>query len=233
MIGIGSTDIYIDTPKLSRKELEEYSRHLFDQWEIYVDSHLELDDYSLSLSVEDGSIKAYARIAVISVSALYLGIGQYGSFMSGVQTIKRQVNDASEYLGQRAVLPFSEERISPKVRKRGEALSSLGGIFKKVEAGEITVEGALEQSRVLFGEDDDSTGFYTSLEDSLRDIPSHPQEEQLELDIPTEEIATIEIKDISKPGRVPRPKQPTTDHYRIIVWRESKDEQVKIEVTKK
>lgn len=98
MIGIGSTDIYIDTPKLSRKDLEEYSRSLFDQWEVYVDGNLELDDYSLSLSVEDGSVKAYGKIAVFSLSALYIGIGQYGSFISGLQTIKRQVNDVSEYV---------------------------------------------------------------------------------------------------------------------------------------
>lgn len=233
MIGIGSTDIYIDTPSLSREELEEYSRHLFEQWEVYVDSHLELDDYSLSLSVEDGSIRAYGKIAVIGLSALYLGIGQYGSFVSGIQTIKRQVTDANEYLGQRAVLPFSEERISPKVRKRGEALSKLEGMFKKVEAGEITIEDALEQSKALLGEDDSASEFYSDLEGSLKDIPSYPQEEQLELDIPTEEIAATEIKGIAKPSKAPRPQQPPKDHYRVIVWRDSKDDRVKIEVTKR
>ena len=102
MIGIGSTDIYIDTPKLSREELEEYSKSLFEQWEIYVSNHLELDDYSLSLSVEDGSVKAYGKIAVATLSALYIGLGQYGSFISGVHTIKRQVNDTSEYYPYRS-----------------------------------------------------------------------------------------------------------------------------------
>lgn len=143
MIGIGSADIYIDTPKLSRTELEEYSKILFEQWEAYVDRHLELSDYSLSVSVEDGSVKVLGKIGV-GLYALYIGIGQYGSFMSGIQTIKDQVSDVSEYLGQQAVAPFSEERISPRFRKRGEALSTLERIFKSVEAGEITVENAVE-----------------------------------------------------------------------------------------
>lgn len=107
MIGIGSADIYIDTPKLSRTELEEYSKILFEQWEAYVDRHLELSDYSLSVSVEDGSVKVLGKIGV-GLYALYIGIGQYGSFMSGIQTIKDQVSDVSEYLGQQAVAPFSE-----------------------------------------------------------------------------------------------------------------------------
>ncbi|MDO6514610.1 hypothetical protein [Neptuniibacter sp. 2_MG-2023] len=233
MIGIGSADIYIDTPKLSREELEEYSKTLFEQWEVYVDIHLELSDYSLSLSVEDGSIKAYGKIALASLSALYIGIGQYGSFMSGVQTIKGQVSDASEYLGQQAVRPFAEERISPTVRKRGEALSRLEGIFKKVEAGEITVEEAVAQSKALLGEDENVPDFYNDLENSLAEIPPHPQEEQLELDIPVEEAVAAEIKSLEKRNKSPRPPRDPEDHYRVIIWRDSKDDRVKVEVTKK
>ena len=231
MIGIGSADIYIDTPKLSREELEEYSKALFEEWEIYVDSHLELSDYSLSLSVEDGSVKALGQIGV-GLYALYIGIGQYGSFMSAVQTIKAQVSDVSEYLGQRAVVPFSEERINPKIRKRGEALSRLEGIFKKVEAGEITVEDAVEQSKALLGEDENVPDFYSELEESLIEIPSHPQEEQLELDISTEGIFTAEIKSVSKPNKPPRPQQPPVDHYRVVVWRDSRNDRVNVKVTK-
>ena len=231
MIGIGSADIYIDTPKLSREELEEYSKALFEEWEDYVDSHLELSDYSLSLSVEDGSVKTLGKIGV-SLYALYIGVGQYGSFMSGVQTIKSQINDVSEYLGQRAVAPFSEQRISPKIRKRGEALSRLERIFKKVEAGEMTVEDAVAKSKILLGEEENASGFYSDLEESLIEIPSHPQEEQLELGIPSEEAFTAEISNISKPSKPPRPQQPPVDHYRVVVWRDSRDDRVNVKVTK-
>lgn len=231
MIGIGSADVYIDVPSLSREELEEYSRLLFEQWETYVDGNLELSDYSLSLSVEDGSIKALGKIGV-GLYALYIGIGHYGSFMSGVQTIKSQVSDVSEYLGQKAVEPFSDIQISPKVRKRGDALSRLEGIFKKVEAGKISVEEALEESKALFGRDESVPEFYQELENSLIAIPAHPSENQLELDISTEQVAPPEEKPRSKAPKQPRPQQPPIDHYRVIVWRESREERVHVTVSK-
>lgn len=233
MIGIGSTDIYIDTPKLTREELEQYSKHLFEQWEGYVDDHLRLDDYALSLSVEDGSLKAYGKIACISLSALYIGIGQYGSFITGIQTIKQQVDNVSDYLGQRAVLPFAEDQITPKVRKRGEALSRLESIFKKVEAGEMTIEDALEQAKTIFGEGDNSVKFYSDLKGALNDIPAHPKEEQLELDVTIGGVVDSEIKSTPKSNRAPRPLPSPSDHYRVLVWRDSKEDEVKVEVTKR
>lgn len=231
MIGIGSVDIYIDAPSLSREELEEYSRSLFDQWEAYVGDHLGLSDYSLSLSVEDGSVKALGKIGV-GLCALYMGIGQYGSFISGVKIIKAQVNDVSEYLGERAVVPFSENQIKPKVRKRGEALSRLEGIIKKVEAGEMSVEEALEKAKALLGNEDDVPEFYDGLKGSLTDIPNHPSENQFELNITTEQACLLEDKHGPKASKLPRPKQPPIDHYRVTVWRESREERVNITVSK-
>lgn len=232
MIGIGSTDIYIDTPKLTREELEKYSKKLFEKWEDYVDDHLLLDDYALSLSVEDGSIKAYGKIAAISLSALYIGIGQYGSFISGVQAIKRQVNDVSDYLGQSAVLPFAENRINPKVRKKGEALSQLESMFKKVEAGEMTADDAFEKTKNIFG-DNNSVKFYNELEKALNDIPTHPEEEQLELDVTISEVVDSVTSSTSKLKRTPRPLPSPSDHYRVLIWRDSKEDEVKVEVTKR
>lgn len=231
MIGIGSVDIYIDTPNLSRDELEEYSRNLFERWESYVDGNLDLADYSLSLSVEDGSVKALGKIGV-GLYALYIGIGQYGSFMSGVQTIKSQVNDVSEYLGQQAVEPFKDNRITPKVRKKGEVLSRLEGIFKKVEAGEISVEEAVEKSKAILGNDESVPEFYDELKRSLVEIPEHPSENQLELDLHTEQLIPIEEDPRPKTPKTPMPKQPPIDHYRVIVWRESREERLNVTVSK-
>jgi hypothetical protein len=231
LIGIGSADIYIDTPSLSRDELEEYSRTLFEQWESYVDGNLELSDYSLSLSVEDGSVKALGKVGV-GLYALYIGIGQYGSFMSGVQTIKSQVSDVSEYLGQQAVEPFTEVQIKPKIRKRGEALSRLEGIFKKVEAGKISVDEALEESKAILGNDESVPEFYEGLKESLIEVPDHRSENQLELDVNTAQLVPIEEKSNSNSPKTPRPKQPPVDHYRVVVWRESREERVNVTVSK-
>jgi len=231
LIGIGSADIYIDIPSLSREELEEYSRSLFERWESYVDSNLVLSDYSLSLSVEDGSVKALGKIGV-GLYALYIGIGQYGSFISGIQTIKGQISDASEYLGQQAAEPFSDCPIKPVVHKRGEVLSRLEGIFKKVESGKTSVDEALEESKYLLGDDNDVPEFFDELKESLTEIPHHPSEDQLELDIEIEQSVPINEKTKPKTPKKPRPKQPPIDHYRIVVWRESRKDQINVSVSK-
>lgn len=216
LIGIGSTDIYIDIPSLSREELEEYSKSLFEEWEEYVHQKLELSDYSLSLSVEDGSVKALGKIGV-ALSALYFGIGQYGSFISGVQIIKSQVNDVTEYLGQKAVIPFSDCPIKPKVRKRGEALSRLEGIFRKVEAGKISIEEAMAESRAVLGDDGSADELYDELQESLNKIPDNPADNQLLLDVGEPEIFQIEENPPPKFPRPSKPKPPPIDHYRVVV----------------
>lgn len=231
MIGIGSTDIYIDIPSLSRGELKEYSRALFERWESYVDSNLVLSDYSLSLSVEDGSVKALGKIGV-GLYALYIGIGQYGSFISGIQTIRGQINDASEYLGQQAAEPFSDCPIKPVVHKRGEVLSRLAGIFKKVESGKISVDEALKESKYILGSEEEVPEFFDELKDSLIKIPDHPSEDQLELDIEVEQLVPIREKTKPKSPKNPRPKQPPIDHYRVVVWRESRKDRINVSVSK-
>lgn len=233
MIGIGSTNIYIDIPSLSRDELERYSKALFEEWEAYVDSHLELSDYSLSLSVEDGSVKTIGKIAV-GISALYIGIGQYGSFVSGLKTIKQQVTDVSEYLGQRSVAPFSDQRISPKVQKRGEALSKLEGVFKKVENGVITTEEAMEESKAIFGEVEEAPEFFENLESTLMEVPANPSEDQLEIAFPEEEHQKLPEKQEPPKKRPKAPKNPAPpiDHYRVEVWRDSRKDRLNVRVTK-
>jgi len=231
LIGIGSTDIYIDIPSLSREELEAYSRSLFEEWEAYVGRNLELTDYSLSLSVEDGSVKALGKICV-HLFALYIGIGQYGSFMAGVETIKSQVSEVGDYLGQQAVAPFSNNQISLKVRKRGEALSRLEGICKKVEAGKVSVEEAIEESKAILGSNESVPNFYSELKSSLVGIPEHPSKHQLELEVSTEQTIPIEENNRTKSPKPSKPKQPHVDHFRVVVWRESREENVHFEVLK-
>ena len=44
---IGSTDFYIGVRSLPKRQFEDYSAHLFDEWEAYVGRELQLPDYSL------------------------------------------------------------------------------------------------------------------------------------------------------------------------------------------
>lgn len=84
MIDLGGTDLYINVPSLPREEFERYSTNLFDEWESYIGKILKIPDYALALEIEEGSIKVSANIAAY-IAAIYIGIGQYGSFMSGAQ----------------------------------------------------------------------------------------------------------------------------------------------------
>jgi hypothetical protein len=98
MIDIWKTDFVIRVPSLKRNEFKQYSSTLFDTWDGYIADSLKLTDYSISLSVEEGSIKGIGRIAAPLV-VLYFGIGEYGDFISGLQTIRGQAC----YLGNKLV----------------------------------------------------------------------------------------------------------------------------------
>ena len=116
MIDLGSTNFHIGVPSMPRQELRRYSTRLFDEWDEYVENTLKLPDYSLALEVEEGSVKGGGKIAVV-LGALYLGIGNYGSFISGLQTIREQISSAGDFLAERAVQPFELSGVLPKVRK--------------------------------------------------------------------------------------------------------------------
>ena len=74
MIDIGSTNFIIKVPNLPRDKFEQYSSTLFDEWDTIVERKLIVSDYSISLEIEEGSIKGKGKIA-ISLGALYFGIG--------------------------------------------------------------------------------------------------------------------------------------------------------------
>jgi len=217
-------DFYIGVPSLPLGEFEQYSTLLFDDWESYVENVLQLPDYSLSLNVEEGSVKAVAKIAATTLGVLYIGIGQYGSFISGLQTIEKQVHSANSYLGQRAGIPFESSSIKPKVRKRGESLTRLRNLFAKVQRGEITVEEAMLASRDIFGSEIETVPeFIVELRESFEQAPLFPQQIQLPFEDVENNILLPEAKKPIKP-RLTQPREPAPDpeQYRIEVWRESK-----------
>jgi hypothetical protein len=218
---IGSTDFYIGVPSLPKRQFEEYSAHLFDEWEIYVDQVLELPDYSLSLVVEEGSIKAVGKIAA-ALSVLYIGIGQYGSFISGLQIIHDQVRTVSGYLAVRAGAPFQSSKAKPKARRNGESLARLQTLFVKVQRGELSVEEAMAESDRIFGyELDEAVDFKNELKLSLEQAPLLPKQLKLPLvDVDGEEM---DLDQVPRKPRPPQPKPPApADLYRVEIRRESR-----------
>ncbi len=221
MINLGTTDFYIGVPSLPRQEFEEYSTRLFDAWEAQVEKTLSLSDYSLELQVEEGSVKGAATIGA-AIMALYIGIGNYGSFISGLQAIRAQVDSAGEFLAERSQVPFRSSGVAPKIRKRGGSLSHLQRLFFKVQNREMTVEQAMQEAQVILGDEATTAPeFLQKLEESLAQMPLSPH--QLLLEHVEQEDQSAE-SDKERVPRSPRPKPslPPPQQLRVTVWRESK-----------
>lgn len=233
MFDLGSTDFYIAVPSMPPREFEKYSTHLFDEWDEYVGKALALPDYSLFLEVEEGSVKGIGKIAVV-LGAFYIGIGNYGSFISGVQTIREQISNMGDFLAERAALPFEPTGIKPKVRKHGGSLARLQRLFVKVQRGEMTADQAMREAEDLFG-DDAATApeFMRKLAESLEQAPRFHQQILLPLDA----LGMEDLLPISERGRLPhtspkKPYLPPPPHFRVEVWRESKKGPRRIRVVK-
>lgn len=231
MIDLGTTDFFIGVPSMPRREFKHYSTQLFAEWEEYVDRALMLPDYSLALEVEEGSVKGGGKIAVV-LGALYLGIGNYGDFFSGLQTIRGQISAVGEFLAERAAIPFQSSGCETKVRKRGGSLAHLQRLFAKVQRREMTVEQAMREAEALFGDDAASSPeFMHKLQESLEQKPLYPQQLPLLLDT-TEHDAELPIGEKERRPRPirPVPSAPPPQQLRVEVWRESKKGQRRIRV---
>ena len=233
MASIGSTEFFIDVPSLPRDEFERYSTQLFDDWESYVDSALKLPDYSIALETEEGSVKAVGRVAA-ALGMLYIGIGQYGSFISGLETINRQVRDVGDYLSDRAAAPFETSNKKPRVKRRGESLAKLKTLFARVQRGEMTVDQAMKEAESVFGDElKEAPEFVNALEDSLAKAPLLPRQIKLPL---VDALGNDLIPGGKKRREVPRPSQPpqpvpVPEHYRVELWRESKQSKRNVRVS--
>ncbi|MFJ3007220.1 hypothetical protein [Pseudomonas fluorescens] len=231
MIDLGATDFYIDVPSLPRQEFEEYSTKLFDEWEAYVGKVLKIPDYALALDVEEGSIKGAAKIAA-AVYALYMGVGQYGSFMSGVQTRRGQISSAGEFLAANATAPFSSYKVKPIIKNHNGSLGKLQKLFLKIQQGKITPEQAMIQAQVLFGDKDVSEPCFM---DELKRSFENTTVLATQLDLP---IETLEQKSVLIPSvnerplrtQSPKPQIPIGQQFRVQIWRNSKTEKKKVRV---
>lgn len=232
MANIGSTEFYIDVPSLPRDAFEKYSTQLFDEWESYVDNILKLPDYSIALETEEGSIKAVGKVAA-TLGMLYLGIGQYGSFINGLETINKQVRDVGDYLSDRAAAPFEKNTKKPRVKKRGESLARLKTLFAKVQRGEMTVDQAMKESESIFGTElEEAPEFVDALKNSLEEAPLLPRQ----IKLPLVDALGNDLTSERKKRREPRPSQPPQpapipEHYRVELWRESKKSKRNVRVS--
>jgi len=223
MIDLGSTDFLIQLPSIPEAELESLSTSLFDSWETFVGDFLAVPDYSLFLQVEEGSIKGLAKMGAV-LYAVYLGIGNYGDFISGVKTINEQLSATRDYLAEEAGRTFPCQESKTSTRKRGGSLAALQRLFVKVQKGEMTPDDAMAHAEALLGNEASTVpGFQRDLGDALRTCPRFHEQ----LSLPLGELSEEDLQplvDSKRPSRPPRPRPVIGPalQFRVEVWRESK-----------
>lgn len=232
MIDLVTTSFYIKAPVFDKKDFERYSTELFDAWDKYVEAHLNLSDYSLTLVIEEGSINGRGKIAA-AVATVYFAIAQYGSFISGVRTIREQAAYANNALFDQAKLSFGCRSTRGNSKKSGGEIFYLKNLFERVQRGEITPDQAVgEVTNRLGKEAAASPGFLQDLASSLAEAPHHP--EQLSLsDASWGDCPNVDVQEREPRPRVPHaPQVPITQHYRIEISRSSKGKKKKVKLTK-
>lgn len=232
MIDLGSAKFLIRIPTLSEEQLDAYSTELFDSWERYLEEHVSIPDYSLYLEVEEGSVKGIGKIAA-GLSALFVGIGQYDGFVSGVNTISAQVQASSDFLIKNAVEPFIEQTPNHKCRKSSGQLGKLERLLRRVQSGSLTPEDAAAKAEEIFSEDaGDCPEFMNSMQQAFVGAPPTPEQLDLDIDIPLVDSESSRIVAIPRLPLHDRPALPSREKYRVEIWRSSKRQRREIKRSK-
>jgi len=220
VIDLGKTSFYMQVPSLSPKELESFSTSLFDTWERSVEQGLALNDYALALRIEEGSVKGLGKIAA-ALGALYIGIGQYGSFIDGLHVIRSQVVAVTTALTDASSGLLGSSH-APRIHRSGAALAKLQTLFNKVQSGELSATAAMSEAKVLLGDDGaGSPDFMAALQSAMEDAPRFPQQMPLPYELPDDELIESDRPQRPRAPSQPRPAPPA-DHFRVEVWRDSK-----------
>lgn len=232
MLDISRTSFYIKSAVFERDEFERYSTHLFDLWDEEVERHLNLPDYALSLVIEEGSIRGSGKIAA-AATALYLAIGQYGSFVSGLQVLNSQASYLTETLFNQAKVTFGCKSTRGNTRSSGGEVAFLRNLFERVQSGVLSTDQAILQVRERWSQEDDSSqALIEELSASLSDAPRF--HEQLRLGVEAWEPPPEHADDHRRP-QPPAPKQPPShvlpQHYRIEIFRRSKQDEKSVLLT--
>jgi len=230
MLNIGQTSFDIRVPSLKRDQFESYSTNLFDVWEREVAGIISFDDYALSLEIEEGSIKGRGKIAV-AAGILYFGIGNYGDFIGGLETIYGQVTYVGERLFQAAKSPVGGNSVRATKRTNAGAISSMRRLFEGVRSGTLTVDEAMNKFEHILGDElPENSAFVHDMRSQLEAAPAYPKQ----LTLIQDDWEEGDLKD--QPERAPRePRRtpvPSPDHFRIEIWRESKNENKQFKFTR-
>lgn len=181
MLEIGTTSFELDITPLGEVSLKAYATGLFKQIDEQASTLLPLLDYGLELDLEEGSLRGKSLILATAAS-LYLGIGQYGSFVQGLREIRNGARALSLWTTEH--VPHSLGCTAEVIRTRrsgGGVVTKLARLFNEVQHHRLSPEQALERALPLFGGGTDSPlGLRDDLEAALRVVGNEPR--QLDFD---------------------------------------------------
>jgi hypothetical protein len=232
MITLGTTELFISGPSLPRGEFEEYSTSLFEAWDARLQAELGVPDYSISLEAEEGSVTVIATVGATAV-ALYGGISKYNSFLSGLETIAKQVRSAGDVLAARAAVPFTRLNLQPRVRKRTGDLGKLQRLLRRVQREEMSVEEALAEAEKIVGpEAATAPDFMRRLSDTVLTLGRHPEQLTLPMELPDEvEGPALTDRERHREAVAARPPSPPQPRFRVEVWRNSRSGKREVRIT--
>lgn len=231
MLDVVTTSFFIKAPDLERDAFARYSNQLFDDWDEYVEAHLDLSDYAVTLVVEEGSIKGLGRVAA-AAGALYIAIGNYGGFVSGVQTIRQQASYVTDALFDQAKKRFGCSSTRGNSKQSGGEIYYLKNLFDRVQSGKLTPDEAMDEVQNRWGHEAmNSPEMLQDLAATLANAPRHPEQLPMTKEFwePCEDIQVITR--LPKPRHPKEPEVPISHHYRIEIHRPRKGARKKVELT--
>lgn len=233
MIDLSIIEFYIDVTTLSKGDFQRYTTKLFDRWDGYIESYLRINDYSVELYVEEGSIKGLGKVGA-TLGVIYAGVCGYGSFIQGLEIIGSQAKSVSDYLAASASIGVRAEGCTTRTKRHSGALSKLHRLFLRVQRRDISVDLAVMEAERLLGEEaTNNPEFINHLRSELCKAPKLPDQ----LDFSDSEeggeiFLPLEGRPIPRKTRTPRPRPAPlpSQQFRIEVRRRSKNEERTINI---
>ncbi len=157
---------------------------------------------------------------------LYLAIGQYGSFVSGVNAIYEQSEYVTAAVFGDAKDTFNLGDNPGNTRRKDGAVVYLKKLFNQVQAGRMTPEQAVQEVKKHFGDEAaEVLGFIEDLETSLRTVPHFPEQLTFEDETWPDFLEEKTLKPLDGDRLPRRSSSSRPSHYRVEIVRESRREE--------
>lgn len=204
MIEVVNAAFRFELSPQSEAELERYARSLFAVWEQDIEVGLPFADYSLFLSIEEGSLTGKSKI-LVAATVFGSSVIALGGLVAGVREIKNGAEWVADRFVERAKEhPLTHNKPLKYSRHDSASLRKLAQLFDRVADQELTPAEATAEAAMLFsseaGPDDMPESLRREMLEAFESIRLNPQQLHLPLDYTEPPL----------PAREPRERKPRT-----------------------